>query len=607
MSYEWSECFTLDVGRGDLQAGESIQLRDLSWSTELAHNSVERFGFRVLGKIQADHFQAEYLDANGSQLGTGTPACHLAADEDGLTVVMLELTGPANCHSARISASPKATQQRIFGPVGRESYRQTRNSGFLGHPQTIALPENTGSIRLRSLLVSGKGSTPAHIGLRFFDLAGEELMGPAEASMSLVLGTYLTLSPGSATGWADSTILLPEGTRSVTVTPFKARKEAAVSAYLSIASRGAKADSLAAFLTELPDGAPLILIDSTAPALGSGLITIRPNNLTMQYSAMGYGVVSVGYGSLQGMERRPGPLIYQAPRAEFERVVATVAGEIKHRRCLYVCSSFPSAQAVAALDTLSGHGWRTLYEIRDDMEEFKRVGYSQWYTAESETLICQRADHITTVSPALSAKARTLSGNRANPVTIPNAIHEHYIEKAAPLRTLEVVEAKRRTGIVGYVGHLTEAWFDWDFFLNCAERLPQTPFEIIGLGLPERITLPSNVLFHGPKKQHELQSFTQGWAVGLIPFKKSPLTRGVDPNKLFEYCAWGMRTVSADMGSIAECPTARSYSTFDEMLSAVKDALSKTWTQHELDHAEAYLRASTWRNRAERTLEVVGL
>ncbi|MDO4783495.1 MAG: hypothetical protein Q3997_00170 [Propionibacteriaceae bacterium] len=607
MSHDWTECFTLDGGRGELLAGESISVHDLFWSTELAPSGVERFGFRTLGPIHADDFQVDYLNASGNRLSTGTPACHVTTDDDGLTVVVLELTGPADCHSARISASSKARPQRIFGPVARESYRSAGRSKLLGRQQVVALPDGTGSIKLRSLLVSGQGSTPAHVGLRFYDQAGNELMGPADASVSPVHGAYLTLSSGTSTGWAETSLRLPEGTRSVAVTPFKSRIEAAVSAHLSLSVRDASADSLTSFLSELSATTPLILIDSTAPPLGYGLITIRPNNLTMQYSAMGYGVISVGYGTLQGKDRRPLPLVYQAPRVEFRQVIAKVADEARHRPCLYVCSSFPSPQAVATLDTLGSHGWRTLYEIRDDMEEFKRVGYSQWYTVESETLICQRADYITAVSPALSAKAKTLSGGRAEPVTIPNAIHEHYIEKAAPLRTLQVVEAKRRSGIVGYVGHLTEAWFDWDLFLGCAERLTRTRFEIIGMGLPENIDLPGNVFFHGPKKQQELQDITQAWAVGLIPFKKSPLTRGVDPNKLFEYCAWGLRTVSAAMGSIDECPTARSYNTFDEMLSALKDALNRPWTQHELDHAEVYLRAATWRNRAERTLEVVGL
>lgn len=365
-------------------------------------------------------------------------------------------------------------------------------------------------------------------------------------------------------------------------------------------------DTLQDFVADLAEGQSLVLIDSTAPPLGSGTITIRPNNLANMYASMGIAVISVGFGRLQGNRRRQSPLVFQAGREEIEDVVALVAAEGRARQCVYVCSSFASTLAVGRSDLLKMNGWQVLYEIRDNMEEFNRVGYSKWYSASSEVLQCLKSDQITTVSPALAAKVAAIApGRRA--VVSPNAIMSRFIDGSVSMRDLELVEDRRAQGIVGYVGHLTDAWFDWHRFLYAAARLPSTRFELVGPGIPNYISLPSNVTHLGAVKQDELAKIGLRWSVGLIPFIDSPLTLGVDPNKLFEYCAWGLRTVSARMGSIDDCPTAVTYDSADGFVAEIERALATPWSQEELDAASTFLAASSWQARAIQTLDLMGV
>lgn len=602
----WSSFKKLGAAEEILEAGRILKLTELRWHGEVAAGVVLRWGFRAPTTIPQSSLRVEFCDDTGHRVSLVEPSVFVSEDADGLFAVAAEVTAPTGAASALLTGAPSASDSLLVGPLGVERFRKSPHGPMLGEPMRLPLPGNAGSFRLRALIVSGRDSTPVHYALQFLDRDGAPILPSADSSVSPAIGSYVVLERAASTDWVTATISVPKGTSVVAVSPFKSRQETAVVCLLEVATRDRAADSLDVFLDELDPDAPLIFIDSTAPPLGSGLITIRPNNMAIQYSSLGLGVVSVGYGDLQGIDRRPKSLVYQAPRKEFGSVIERLAIEGVRRRCLYVCSSFPSPSAVVAMDRLRRTGWTTLYEIRDDMEEFKRVGYSQWHTAEGESLICRRADHITAVSPALARKAETLTLRRRDAVVIPNGIQPHFIARAAPLRSLDAVERKRREGIVGYVGHLTDAWFDWDYVLRAAEALPENTFEIIGPGKPEALRLPGNVRYLGPQPQDRLQSLTQTWAVGLVPFKKSPLTRAVDPNKLFEYVAWGMRTVAAEMGSIDECPTAYSYHTFDEMLAAIKNALERRWTQHELDSAEVFLRDSTWRRRAEQTLEVVG-
>lgn len=365
-------------------------------------------------------------------------------------------------------------------------------------------------------------------------------------------------------------------------------------------------DTLADFLEDLDDEQTLVLIDSTAPPLGSGTITIRPNNLANLYASLGVAVISIGFGRLRGNRRRQAPLIFQAGREEMESVVAQVADQGRRRRCVYVCSSFASTAAVGRTDMLKMYDWSVLYEIRDNMEEFNRVGYSKWYSAPSEVLQCLKSDRISTVSPALAAKVAAIAPGR-KAVVSPNAIMSHFIDASVPMRDLALVEERRRAGVVGYVGHLTDAWFDWHRFLYAATQLASTRFELVGPGIPNYISLPPNVTYLGAVKQTELAQIAQRWAVGVIPFVDSPLTLGVDPNKLFEYCAWGLRTVSARMGSIDECPTAVSYETAEAFVAEIERALATPWSQEELDAAAEFLTVSSWRTRATQTLDLMGV
>ena len=79
----------------------------------------------------------------------------------------------------------------------------------------------------------------------------------------------------------------------------------------------------------------------------------------------------------------------------------------------------------------------------------------------------------------------------------PNAYDPDFLTPGYMPRLSEIVK-------IGYFGHLTERWFDWEALLWIARQRREYLFEIIGHGAPEKLDLPANVKVLGPKPQVEI-------------------------------------------------------------------------------------------------------
>ncbi len=349
----------------------------------------------------------------------------------------------------------------------------------------------------------------------------------------------------------------------------------------------------------------LVFLYTTAPLMGHTSLGLRPNRLAREYAKLGYCVVFFPFGKVQENEIR-----YQDDIFQFNReIIATLlegATKLRGIDILFICSSFPDTSAIAAVDFAKMYGWKTLYEVRDEMEEFNRVGYSVWYRSRLEAYMSQRVDRIITVSPSLRDKMIVLGADPATSLVIPNAVEEGFIQKAEDIRRGRIGEhGGQLSKKVGYIGHLTPSWFDWPWVIAAARALPHIDFEIIGHGAPEGLPFVENLKILGPKTHDEFLDICRTWKVGLIPFKPSRLTKAVDPNKLFEYLAVGLSVVSSDMGSVNESPVTYVYKTKEDLIKKIKDALDEKINDTKLADIERYLKSANWKERAKSTLNWV--
>ncbi len=361
------------------------------------------------------------------------------------------------------------------------------------------------------------------------------------------------------------------------------------------------------FLANIPPEQPLYVIDTTAPPLGHPTLALRPNNLAFEYAKQGKAVIFLPFGSLQSYPAIQADNLYQVQRHDIDKLIQSLLKYRSSGENYYICSSFPSLQANALAARLKSLGWRVIYEVRDDMEEFNRVGYSKWYHPRLETEMILQSDMVVTVSNALADKVLSLGRGRESEKVhvVPNAVNLAVIERGSALRSEEVSAQRAGTRRVGYVGHLTPSWFDWQLVIQGATLRPEYQFDIVGHGAPDGMQLPANINLLGPRTHEELSDIVDTWQVGIIPFVHSALTRSVDPNKIYEYFAWGLRCVTADMGMVRKYPSTWVYDDLAGFCQSLDEAIASPMEGDELRSLNEFLETASWAYRASTMIGLI--
>ena len=497
---------------------------------------------------------------------------------------------------------PLDTPAAPFSPDAR-----VRVWDFLQH---LPVSPGTASIEgiIRASLPTEKSTALLTVG--FLDEAGRPLPGPSDLPQNPTFGPFVQLR-GTAEGPLETRfqIAVPSQARWVRIQGRRGwgNSEVMMRAEIEVTEVRSSVAEIDAFLAEIPEGDTLLVIDTTAPPLGHETLSLRPNNLARAFERAGMWVVFLPFSSLQEFPARVSDRVLQVARKDFGRLVRGLTTRRRSMGDTYICSSFPSIAAVALGTQLKTLGWQVVYECRDDMEEFNRVGYSKWYSPALERQMLIVADKVVSVSTALDAKLVSMWPALRNHAVIPNAVNRHVIDQSEGLRTAESFDRREHLRVAGYVGHLTPSWFDWPLIAEAARRMPETVFEIIGHGAPQGMSLPSNVHLLGPRSHEQLADIVTGWKVGLIPFLDIPLTRSVDPNKIYEYFAWGLRCVTAPMGSVETYPSTWVHRGVDEFVEKLDEALSIPWAPGEREAMESFVQSSDWDDRAERLLSYYGI
>ncbi len=186
-----------------------------------------------------------------------------------------------------------------------------------------------------------------------------------------------------------------------------------------------------------------------------------------------------------------------------------------------------------------------IYDCNDDHLSFPLT--PKWARKYFLSL-CRRADRIVCSSQAL--REIIPSEHRHKIAMIGNGVDTSLFgtnigEIPETLKTL-------RRPILLYLGALSE-WIDFDLLQQVAERHPDKTLTLVGpvaAGVrPQLQTLlqRTNVKYLGEVGHDAIAAYISAADVCLIPFVKNKLTRGVNPNKLYEYLAAGKPVVSVDI------------------------------------------------------------
>lgn len=283
--------------------------------------------------------------------------------------------------------------------------------------------------------------------------------------------------------------------------------------------------------------------------------------------------------------------LFQLPQNQIVHFLKKIIQfDFKNKMKAFVIS-YPHPICVRYIEAFNSNGWVTIYDVRDEWEEFQKAGVAHWYNKQNEKFIYNHADAICAVSVTLKRKIESYGNKRV--YLSPNALDPIFI------REKNSINNKQR--IIGYFGHLTNAWFDWDRLIKIAQRKPEWKYELIGLSFP-KIKLPPNIRYLGPKNSDEIKEISSRWDAAIIPFKETPLSEAVDPIKVYDYLALELPVISFYIPQIEAYPGVYLAIDDTDFINKIEVAANKPFDKEEVSK---FLKNNLWEHRAEQFIELV--
>ena len=333
------------------------------------------------------------------------------------------------------------------------------------------------------------------------------------------------------------------------------------------------------------------------------LVNQRPINAAKYFADQGYFVIFVAWQWFPKERLAKGSAevslnIFQVPLFDFISAI----GQLTDRSdpdSLYLVT-LPAQPLVQTVQALRYKGVAIIYDIMDEWECFAQVGQAPWYDEQLERSLVLESDHVTAVSPPLADKFSDL---RRDIIIIGNGYSTATIGEKSKFAA---IQTSKTEVIVGYFGHLTDAWFDWELLFDVAAKLPGIKFEIIGYGEPDwlqqRVLEAPNIHLLGKVQPLELQGYARYWSAALIPFRANGLAEAVDPIKIYEYLFFGLPVVAAGIRHVERYPYTNFVTGRDEFVEAIKEAAR---TEVDICMLESFLAETTWKERFANTLKLL--
>ena len=355
---------------------------------------------------------------------------------------------------------------------------------------------------------------------------------------------------------------------------------------------------LEAILTELRRARSIAVIPCAIPF--SSTLNQRPISCARYLADRGYTVLYVAWQWSPDEEvprawEEVYPRVFHLPLYGFQNNVESIAAATRVKGS-YLCT-LPSPGLVEVVRPLRAAGYHIHYDIMDDWEGFHRGGEAPWFSAGVEREMVVLADTVTAVSVKLAQKFDHL---RSDIAVVPNGYQpsalasQQFIAAHTPLASPKVV---------GYFGHFSDAWFDWDTVIYAARKLPDVEFELIGWGIsePTRIRLSQlpNVRLPGIVPQNELHRYARNWWAAMIPFQPSAVSAAVDPLKIYEYLHLGLPTAVTGISGIANYPLVEYADDREAFVAALTRIVDRPDEQRLLEVAE-FLKSCVWEERFAR-------
>jgi len=343
----------------------------------------------------------------------------------------------------------------------------------------------------------------------------------------------------------------------------------------------------------------------------------RVINLSTFLSKQGWGVVYIAW---RWQESEPMSFIgeevykniFQVPVDMFLKNPDAFA-QVQHAQKYFVVE-FPYPGFFPSALQLRHHGFQFIYEIIDEWEEFHKVGQAIWFNKALEQAFVINANLVTAITPPLIEK---FTGLRQDIHCSPNGYSPALLGEEHR-NVARKKQMQKREMHLGYFGHLTESWFDWDFLLRILDLAEKQNFKIyvhlIGYGEPDLQAILKNysdrVKFYGKIHPSELYRHVKSWDAAMILFKSGRLSEAVDPIKIYEYLYFGLPIIVKGISHLKNFPSTQVVTSEGQALDALI-ALHRQRLEYfeegftDTSAAKQVLIKSTWEQRFTNLLEIL--
>jgi glycosyltransferase involved in cell wall biosynthesis len=214
--------------------------------------------------------------------------------------------------------------------------------------------------------------------------------------------------------------------------------------------------------------------------------------------------------------------------------------------------------------------------------------------------LLRRADRVIVTSRALGSLATAAGAREAT--LIGNGVEAMRFDpdRVAPA----ALPGNPAAPVLGYVGSI-HSWFDVPLVAALARACPEARVVLVGPAHPETAAALAraateaparNLHWTGPRPYDEVPGIVRAFRVGLIPFRRTPLTEAVNPVKLYEYAAAGVPCVATRFTDEVDAwdGAARVADTADAFVAAARALLATAETPADRANLVAFARRHDW-------------
>lgn len=276
----------------------------------------------------------------------------------------------------------------------------------------------------------------------------------------------------------------------------------------------------------------------------------------------------------------------------------------------YFFIEFPNPDFFLPALNLRSKGFNIIYEIIDEWDEFHRVGQAAWFDKAMEDAFVINANIVTAVSLPLIEKFSFL---RKNIYLSPNGYSPALLGETQ--QGINYNKPPQEEIQLGYFGHLTSSWFDWEFLASILELANSKRINIhvhlIGYGDSDWKTkmakYSEQITFYGAVHPSTLYQYVKNWHAAFIFFKPGKLSQAVDPIKIYEYLYFGIPVLVTGIEHLRKMPFTEVVTTASQALNALVDIQKREQEHFEerTNDLENFLAESTWEQRFEKLLQIL--